>query len=57
MTLYQKMWVFYIVMASLAAVVTFFIVKDRVRIKLLSAALIGATWPMSFPVALLFALF
>lgn len=57
MTLYQKMWVFYIVMASLAGVVTYFIAKDRKRIKLLSEALIGATWPMSFPVALLFALF
>lgn len=57
MTLYQKMWVFYLVMAGLAAIVTYFIAKDRVRIKLLSAALIGATWPMSFPVALLFALF
>lgn len=57
MTLYQKMWVFYIVMASLAGVVTYFIAKDHKRIKLLSAALIGATWPMSFPVALLFALF
>ncbi|WP_165461044.1 GhoT/OrtT family toxin [Atlantibacter sp.] len=57
MTLYQKMWVFYIVMASLAGLVTYCIAKDSKRIKFLSAALIGATWPMSFPVALLFALF
>ncbi|EMR5392532.1 orphan toxin OrtT, partial [Shigella sonnei] len=27
------------------------------RIRFLSAFLVGATWPMSFPVALLFSLF
>lgn len=57
MTLYQHMLIFYAVVALVAAVITFFIAKDRMRIKLLSAALVGATWPMSFPVALLVALF
>ncbi|WP_241183051.1 GhoT/OrtT family toxin, partial [Enterobacter asburiae] len=31
--------------------------KDRKRIRLLSAFLVGSTWPMSFPVALLVSLF
>ncbi|CCJ81754.1 GhoT/OrtT family toxin [Cronobacter dublinensis] len=57
MTLYQHMLVFYAVMAAIAALITFFIAKDKTSIKLLSATLIGATWPMSFPVALLVALF
>lgn len=30
---------------------------DKKRIRFLSAFLVGATWPMSFPVALLFSLF
>ncbi|MBK4713743.1 MULTISPECIES: GhoT/OrtT family toxin [Tenebrionibacter/Tenebrionicola group] len=57
MTLYQHMLVFYAAMAAISAVITFFLARDRLSIKLLSAALIGATWPVSFPVALLFALF
>lgn len=57
MTLYQHMLVFYAVMAAIAALITFFITKDKTSIKLLCATLIGATWPMSFPVALLVALF
>lgn len=57
MTLYQHMLVFYAIVALVAAIITFFIAKDRISIKLLSAVLVGATWPMSFPVALLFALF
>lgn len=57
MTLYQHMLVFYGIVASIAALITFFIAKDKLSIKLLSAFLVGATWPMSFPVALMFALF
>lgn len=34
-----------------------FLSKDRKRIRLLSAFLVGSTWPMSFPVALLISLF
>lgn len=51
------MLVFYGVMAALAALITFFLAKDRISMKLLSAVLVGATWPMSFPVALMFSLF
>lgn len=57
MTLYQKMLVFYAIMATLCALITWFLSKDRKRIRLLSAFLVGSTWPMSFPVALLISLF
>ncbi|PIJ51652.1 DUF2566 domain-containing protein [Erwinia sp. OLTSP20] len=57
MTLYQKMLIFYLVVALIAAIITFLIARDRVSIRLLSAVLVGATWPVSLPVALLFALF
>jgi len=57
MTLYQGMLIFYAVVALVATLITFFIAKDKLSIKLLSALLVGATWPMSFPVALMFALF
>lgn len=56
-TLYQGMLIFYAVVALIATLITFFIAKDKLSIKLLSAFLVGATWPMSFPVALMFALF
>ncbi|ENX4144623.1 GhoT/OrtT family toxin [Salmonella enterica] len=42
MTLFQKILIFYAVMAVISS---------------LSAFLVGATWPISFPVALLFSLF
>ena len=57
MTLYQKMLVFYAIMASICALITWFLSKDRKRIRLLSAFLVGSTWPMSFPVALLLSVF
>lgn len=57
MSLYQKMLVFYAVMAAVAAIITWFLSRDKKRIRFLSAVLVGATWPMSFPVALLFSLF
>ncbi|SFN46394.1 Protein of unknown function [Izhakiella capsodis] len=57
MGLYQNMLIFYVAMGFIAAIATFFIARDRLGIRLLSALLVGATWPISFPVALLFALF
>ena len=57
MTLYQKMLAFYAVMAAISALITWFLTKDRKRIRFLSAFLVGSTWPMSFPVALLISLF
>lgn len=43
MTLYQKMLVFYAIMASICALITWFLSKDRKRIRLLSALLVGST--------------
>ncbi|WMY76509.1 GhoT/OrtT family toxin [Buttiauxella selenatireducens] len=57
MTLYQSMLVFYAVMSLITGFITWFLAKDTKRIKLLSSVLVGATWPMSFPVALMFSLF
>lgn len=57
MSLYQKMLVFYAVMAVITAIITWFLSRDKKRIRFLSAVLVGATWPMSFPVALMFSLF
>ncbi|ANR77365.1 MULTISPECIES: GhoT/OrtT family toxin [Kosakonia] len=57
MELYTKLLIFYVVMAVLCAVATWFLAKDSRKIRLLSALLVGATWPISFPVALLFSLF
>ena len=57
MSLYQKMLVFYAVMAAITAIITWFLSRDKKRIRFLSAVLVGATWPMSFPVALMFSLF
>ncbi|STP20063.1 inner membrane protein [Escherichia coli] len=54
MSLYQHMLVFYAVMAAIAFLITWFLSHDKKRIRFLSAFLVGATWPMSFPVALLF---
>ncbi|WP_299999785.1 GhoT/OrtT family toxin [uncultured Cedecea sp.] len=57
MTLYQQMLVFYAIMALVCAIITWFLARDTWRIKLLCSVLVGATWPISFPVALLFSLF
>lgn len=57
MSLYQKMLVFYAIMALLCAIITWFLSSDRKRVRFLSAFLVGSTWPMSFPVALLVSLF
>ncbi|PTA92508.1 DUF2566 domain-containing protein [Kosakonia sp. H7A] len=57
MELYTKLLIFYAVMAVLSGVATYFLARDNRKVRLLSAILIGATWPISFPVALLFSLF
>lgn len=57
MTLYQSMLVFYAVMSVICASITWFLTKETLAIRLLAALLIGATWPFSFPVALLLSLF
>ncbi len=57
MSLYQYLLVFYAVMAAIAFVTTWFLSHDKKCIRFLSAFLVAVTWPMSFPVALLFSLF
>ncbi|EDU9690571.1 TPA: GhoT/OrtT family toxin [Salmonella enterica subsp. enterica serovar Potsdam] len=57
MTLFQKILIFYAVMAVISFLNTWFLTHDKKRIRFLSAFLVGATWPISFPVALLFSLF
>ena len=57
MTLYQKMLVFYAVMGCICAIISWFLTKESRLIRLLAALLIGATWPFSFPNALLVYLF
>ncbi|ELW9441988.1 GhoT/OrtT family toxin [Pluralibacter gergoviae] len=57
MTLYQHMLIFYAVMATISAFITWFLTQDTKHIRLIATFLVGATWPFSFPVALLFALF
>ncbi len=57
MSLYQNMLIFYAVMAALCAFITWFLTKESRRIRLIATFLIGATWPFSFPVALLLSLF
>ncbi|CAQ89038.1 conserved hypothetical protein, putative transmembrane protein [Escherichia fergusonii ATCC 35469] len=57
MTIFQKMLIFYAVMAVISSIITWFLSHDKTSIRLLSAFLVGITWPMSLPVALLFSLF
>ncbi|EAY7506868.1 GhoT/OrtT family toxin [Salmonella enterica] len=57
MTLFQKILIFYAVMAVISFLITWLLTHDKKRIRFLSAFLVGATWPISFPVALLFSLF
>ncbi|HAI1312880.1 TPA: GhoT/OrtT family toxin [Escherichia fergusonii] len=57
MTIFQKMLIFYAVMAVISSIITWFLSHDKTSIRLLGAFLVGITWPMSLPVALLFSLF
>ncbi|MEI9532918.1 GhoT/OrtT family toxin [Moellerella wisconsensis] len=41
----------------ISALITLLLTKDSFLIRLLSALLIGFSWPMSLPVVLLFSLF
>jgi hypothetical protein len=51
------MLIFYAVMSVICAFITWFLTKESAPIRLIAALLIGATWPFSFPVALLLSLF
>ena len=57
MTLYQHMLIFYAVMALICAGITWLLTRETTSIRLIATVLIGATWPFSFPVALMLSLF
>ncbi|WP_074012127.1 GhoT/OrtT family toxin [Candidatus Sodalis sp. SoCistrobi] len=55
---WQALTQIYLIGLFIAAPVTFLLSHDpSLRIRLLTAKIIGLTWPMSLPVVLLFALF
>lgn len=57
MSLFQKIMIFYAVMALISFIIVWFLSSDKKSIRLLSAFLVAATWPLSLPVALLFSIF
>nr|WP_230473067.1 GhoT/OrtT family toxin [Enterobacillus tribolii] len=42
---------------AVTALIIFFFSRDSIKMRLLAALLIGTTWPLSFPVALIFLFF
>lgn len=57
MTVFEKMMVVYLAIGVASGLITWYLARDKPSIRLVCALLIGATWPLSFPVALLFSLF
>ncbi|MEO3988608.1 GhoT/OrtT family toxin [Pseudocitrobacter cyperus] len=57
MSVFEKMVIFYLVIGCVCGLITWSLARDKPAIRFLSAILIGATWPLSFPAALLFSLF
>ncbi|SUH66206.1 protein ydcX [Salmonella enterica subsp. enterica serovar Madelia] len=57
MTLFQKILIFLRRHGGDIIPDHLFLTHDKKRIRFLSAFLVGATWPISFPIALLFSLF
>lgn len=47
----------YVIGLIVSMIFTFLVSRDTVTIRLLSALIIGLTWPLSLPVVLLFSLF
>lgn len=56
MALFSKILIFYVIGVNISFVIIWFISHEKTHIRLLSAFLVGITWPMSLPVALLFSL-
>ncbi|EHD21009.1 MULTISPECIES: GhoT/OrtT family toxin [Brenneria] len=59
---HQPLWelikLIYFIGFTISLVVTFLLSKDKsLTIRLLASLLIGLTWPLSFPVVLLFSIF
>ncbi|MBW7984880.1 uncharacterized protein DUF2566 [Enterobacillus tribolii] len=47
----------YFIGMAVTALIIFFFSRDSIKMRLLAALLIGTTWPLSFPVALIFLFF
>lgn len=47
----------YFIGLLVSMIITFLVSRDTLLIRLLSALIIGLTWPLSLPVVLLFSLF
>ncbi|WP_072159966.1 GhoT/OrtT family toxin [Pluralibacter gergoviae] len=47
----------YLALALICSLITWFLTRDKKSVRLLASIFIGLTWPLSFPVALLFAIF
>ncbi|EAN5797461.1 GhoT/OrtT family toxin [Salmonella enterica] len=56
MSAWEIIEIVYIVMFFVSGVIIWFLSCEEKSIRLLSAVLTGATWPISLPVALLFSL-
>ena len=57
MNMTQILFYIYVTGFTVSTVITFLLSKDpNLKTRWLAAILIGLTWPLSFPVALLFAL-
>ncbi|EMH4161883.1 GhoT/OrtT family toxin [Pluralibacter gergoviae] len=53
----QCIVVIYLAMAVFSGLIIGFLSRDKSSIRLLAGIVIGLTWPLSLPVALLFAIF
>ncbi|EER5773072.1 GhoT/OrtT family toxin [Escherichia coli] len=56
-TLFYNILYFYAFGIGVSFVIIWFLSHEKTNIRLLSAFLVGITWPISQPVALLFSLF
>lgn len=53
----QCIFIIYLVVAVFSGLIIGFLSRDTIHIRLLAGIVIGLTWPLSLPVALLFAFF
>ncbi|MDX5627346.1 MULTISPECIES: GhoT/OrtT family toxin [unclassified Brenneria] len=57
-TLWESIKLIYVIGFVISLVVTFLLSRDNsLTIRFLTSLLIGVTWPLSFPVVLLFSIF
>ncbi|MCG8710158.1 GhoT/OrtT family toxin [Brenneria sp. 4F2] len=57
-TLWESIKLIYFIGLAISLFITFLLSRDKsLPIRFLTSLLIGATWPLSFPVVLLFSIF